>query len=85
MLEILATLFHYTPTYCLYRLSFSQAISLIDIHNEREKKAQDAAEERSREESDDGYTNPDKFKDAPAEELPTMGDLKRAFGGMLNG
>jgi hypothetical protein len=85
LLELLAHLYHYTLDYCLYRLTLAQALSLIDLYNARERKAREASEDAER--SDDvGYVNADKYKvdkDTNPEDLPSLSDLRGAFGAMF--
>lgn len=80
-MEIIAELYGYTLDYILYRMSFAQAISLIDVHNERERKAREAAEEKAHTD-DPTYVDPDKYKVDPSrpETLPSLDDVQAAFG-----
>ena len=87
LLELLAHLYHYTPDYCLYRLTLAQALSLIDLYNARERKAREAAEDAERA-NDPAYVDTDKYKvneNTNPEDLPTLSDLRGAFGAMFGG
>lgn len=69
--------------YCLYKLTFAQAINLLDTYNERQRKAHEAQEAASKQDDPD-YVDIDKYKvDKQTEELPSFGDLKAAFGNMF--
>ena len=83
LIELLAHLYHYTMDYCLYRLTLAQALSLIDLYNARERKAREASEDAN---SDDvSVANPSKYKvdDSKPEDLPSLTDLRGAFGAMF--
>ena len=85
LLELLAHLYHYTLDYCLYRLTLAQALSLIDLYNARERKAREASEDAAHD-NDVGYVNTDKYKvdkDTNPEDLPSLSDLRGAFGAMF--
>ena len=84
LLELLAHLYHYTIDYSLYRLTLAQALSLIDLHNARERKVRDAQEDAQAE--SDGYINTDKYnvdENTKTEDLPSLSDLRGAFGAMF--
>lgn len=69
--------------YIRYRLSFAQAITMLDTRNERERKAREAAEEQEKK-NDPNYVDLAKYKtDRPVEELPSIDDVKAAFGMMM--
>ena len=77
----MAHLYHYTLDYCLYRLTLAQALSLIDLHNARERRAQEASEDAD----GSGVVDPSKYNvdDSKPEDLPSLGDLRGAFGAMF--
>lgn len=81
----MADFYGYTLDYCLYRLSFAQALALLDVRNERERKAQEAAED-ARNRDDVHHVDTDKYKiddNTPVEQLPSLDDLRGAFGALL--
>jgi hypothetical protein len=69
----------------LYRMSFAQLLTLIETRNERERKAYEAAEEAAREREDGGYDpgpRPPRPKDLNnPDDLPTVSEIQRLFGG----
>jgi hypothetical protein len=84
LLELLSHLYHFTLDYSLYRLTLAQALSLIDLHNARERKAHEASED-ARHADDVTYVDPSKYKVDPnkPEDLPSLSDLRGAFGAMF--
>lgn len=76
-------MYGWTFHYVLYKLTFAQAITIIDVHNERIKREQEESEKRQRR-ADNGAFDP---REAPAmddvENLPSANELKRAFAGMF--
>jgi hypothetical protein len=81
LIELLAHLYHYTPDYCLYRLTLAQALSLIDLYNGRERRAHEAVED-----ADSDVVDPSKYKvdqNTRPEDLPTLSDLRGAFGALF--
>lgn len=80
----MASFYGYEYHYILYRLSFAQALTLVEVHNERERKAYEAAEKQANANSrDDGWFDPDEFNTARPENLPSVDDVKAVFSRML--
>lgn len=73
---MLADLYGYTIEYSLYRLTFGQAMGLIETRNRREKKAQEAAKRDTETERELRKYE----KEQPVEELPSLSDFSRVFG-----
>lgn len=89
----MGTFFGYDPHYILYRLTFAQALTLIDIRNEREKKQNEEANRRSSGSGGgkvpDGsqWTDISEYKDIdkkPVSELPSASDLRGSFAKMFS-
>lgn len=69
----------------LYKLSFAQLLTLIEVRNDRERRAYEAAQEAADQEQDgssSGYVKPPPMKDInDPENLPSVSELSRLFGG----
>ena len=87
LIDLLGDFYGYTLQHCLYKLTFPQALTLIDTRNDRERKAHEAAERQSH--ADDpnwvDMDDPRYRVDQPqsVDDLPTLDDLKGAFGLMF--
>lgn len=58
---------------------------MVEVHNERERKAYEAAEQKTKNSSrDDGWFDPDEFKVTKTEDLPSIDDVKAVFSKMLS-
>lgn len=67
----------------LYDMTFAQILSMVQVRNERERKAYEAAERDAQlHQQNPGYTAPPKDLLAP-ENLPSVDEVMRAFGGGL--
>ena len=87
---MLGTFFGYDLHYCLWRLTFAQALTLIDIRNEREKQQQEEAERRAKTNSGDvpdGSTWTDiseyDVNNKSVDELPDASELRSIFSRMM--
>lgn len=85
LITLLGEYFGYDYHYCLYRLTLTQALTLVEVKNERERKANAASG------GDDGYEdtpngpdpdwNPTEFDAEDIDSLPSVEDLQSLFGG----
>lgn len=83
LIEIVASLYGYEYHYILYRLTFAQALTLIEMRNERERKAQESVERSSSSSSPgDGWFDPSPYSDP--NDLPSITDVRAAFSQMLS-
>lgn len=69
----------------LFDLTFAQLLTLVETRNAREKRAYEDAERRANEQNDDGRSPlvPPKQDLSNPENLPSVSDISRVFGGMM--
>lgn len=88
MIDLLGDFYHYTLHYCLYKLTFAQALALIDTRNARERRAHEEAERQSHADDPNWVDMEDPRyrvdQQQSVEDLPTLDDLKGAFGLMFS-
>lgn len=88
LIDLLGDFYGYTLHDCLYKLTFSQALALIDTRNDRERRAHAEAERQAHADDpnwvdmDDPRYRVDQQQNV--EDLPTLDDLKGAFGLMFS-
>src|SRR5262249_41571026 len=84
LLELGATFFGYTLEYMLYKMSFFQLLTMIEVRNARERRAYEAAQAAAAEDGDGSGTRPPPMKDLNnPDNLPNVSDIQRMFGGMM--
>jgi len=85
LIEVLADAYGWTFDYCLHRLSFAQAITILDARHERLRRANEAAEQRQRESQLDGWEDPAKYAvdEDDVESLPTRDDIRATLAGLF--
>lgn len=80
LLELLATLFGFTPTYCLYELSFSQALTLIEVRNNREaREAEDLKKQTDKKTKPGQVDLSDNFDAEDPTTYPTVDQIKQVW------
>lgn len=76
---MVADLYKWEFHYILYRLTFAQALTLVNTHSTRERKAQEAAERQAALEKE-GYVDPSTVNIDDVEQLPTLSQVRGMFG-----
>jgi len=88
-LELGATFFNFTFHEMLYRMTFAQLLTMIEVRNARERRAYEAAQEAANQSDDGSGPNPGYVKPPPPKDLsnpdnlPSKSDIMRCFGGMM--
>lgn len=82
----MGTFFGYTPHYVLYKMTFAQCITLIEVRNDRERK-QSEGTSTSKKEAGGFGTDISKYKIDPRNPatFPNVTDIKAAMGGLNKG
>lgn len=84
LISLLGEFFGYDYHYCLHRLTLQQAITLLEVKNERERRANAASGDSERDEvssARDPDWNPTEFDVEDIDSLPSVEDLQSLFGG----
>jgi hypothetical protein len=89
MIELMSTLFRYSLEDVMLRMTFSQALTLVEVRNDREERAQKEAERRSksRTDRDKGLVDysDEVLDEADVMSLPTVDEIVGVFQGLYNG
>jgi hypothetical protein len=82
LISLLGEFYGYTPQYCLHKLTVGQALTLIEVKNDRERRANEFAKKQQdpkfkREDWEHQYD-----VNGPVDDLPTVEDVRSIFAGM---
>jgi hypothetical protein len=79
----MGSLFGYKLKEVLYDLTFAQALTLIDVRNEREKKQNERSKSSSGTDTDLSDIGDLQIDENDDESIPHMDDVRTMFGNML--
>lgn len=68
----------------LYQMTFAQLLAMVETRNSRELRAHEEAERQAKlREANPGYVPPPKRDLTAPENLPSVSDVSKVFGGLM--